>query len=69
MRAKVLGLNSARIYGLNPTEIMKKAQDDNIGEMRQAYLEEPNPTFMTYGPTTRREFLAQWRARGCRPDR
>jgi predicted TIM-barrel fold metal-dependent hydrolase len=68
MRAKVLGLNSARIYGLNPTEIMKKAQADAIGQMRQAYLEEPNPAFRSYGPKTRREFLAQWRARGSRPD-
>jgi predicted TIM-barrel fold metal-dependent hydrolase len=68
MRAKVFGLNSARIYGLNPADIVKKAQVDNIGQARQAYLQEPNPNFMSYGPKTRREFLAQWRARGSRPD-
>ena len=68
MRARVFGLNSAGIYGLNVPEIMKIAHIDNIGILRQSYLEQPNPSFLTYGPKTRREFLTQWRAKGGRPD-
>lgn len=68
MRAKVFGLNSARIYGIDPAEITRVASTDTIGRIRQEYRENPNPSFATYGPKTRREFLTQWRKHGERPD-
>jgi predicted TIM-barrel fold metal-dependent hydrolase len=43
LRAKIFGLNGARVYGVTPT--LRKA------------AEERDPHFLTYGPKTRREFL------------
>jgi hypothetical protein len=58
VRAKIFGLNAARVYGLSPTEIRKYTSKDPISRQRQAYLERPEPHFTTYGPKTRREFLS-----------
>lgn len=57
IRDKVFGLNAAKPYGIAPTEVRKRAQTDRIGRTRQAWQEAPDPSFMTYGPKTRREFL------------
>jgi len=43
LRAKIFGLNAARVYGVTPT--VRKAGDER------------DPHFLTYGPKTRREFL------------
>src|SRR5438105_205573 len=43
LRAKIFGLNGAKVYGVTPT--VRKAS------------EERDPHFLTYGPKTRREFL------------
>ena len=43
LRAKIFGLNGAKVYGVTPT--VRKA------------AEERDPHFLTYGPKTRREFL------------
>ena len=43
LRAKIFGLNGAKVYGVAPT--VRKA------------AEERDPHFLTYGPKTRREFL------------
>jgi len=43
LRAKIFGLNAAKVYGVTPT--LRKA------------AEERDPHFLTYGPKTRREFL------------
>ena len=32
-------------------------RNDAIARERQAYLERPDPHFITYGPKTRRDFL------------
>jgi predicted TIM-barrel fold metal-dependent hydrolase len=57
LRAKIFGLNGARIYGVNAQEIRKYTQRDAVAQERLAYLERPAPHFRTYGPKTRREFL------------
>jgi len=57
VRAKIFGLNAAKVYGLSPTEVRKYTSNDEISRQRQAYLERPEPNFLTYGPKTRREFL------------
>jgi hypothetical protein len=31
---------------------------DSVSARKQAYLERPEPHFLTYGPKTRRQFLA-----------
>jgi hypothetical protein len=35
--------------------------------MKAAYAQDPNPSFETFGPKTRREFLALVKARAGRP--
>lgn len=64
LRAKLFGLNAARVYGLDPAEIRRNANRDRIAQARQAYREEAAPHFLTYGPRTRREFIDYWRRRG-----
>ena len=44
LRAKIFGLNGAKVYGVART--VRKASNER------------DPHFMTYGPKTRREFLA-----------
>jgi hypothetical protein len=64
LRAKVFGLNAAKPYGLPVAEIRRRTAGDAVQRQRLAYAEQPNPSFATYGPRTRREFLnlRQWHA-------
>jgi hypothetical protein len=57
LRAKVLGLNAARPYAIAPDEIRRHQAADALSRTRAAYAEAPDPSFATYGPRTRREFL------------
>ena len=57
LRAKVLGLNAARPYAIAPEQIRRHQASDSLARTRAAYAEEPDPSFATYGPRTRREFL------------
>ena len=57
IRAKVFGLNAARVYGISPAEVRKYMQADRISKQKISYQENPAPHFLTYGPKTRREFL------------
>jgi hypothetical protein len=57
LRAKVFGRNAVALYAV-PDEVLKKhVPRDKITQDRQNYLARPDPTFVTYGPKTRREFL------------
>jgi len=58
LRARIFGRNAARVYGLSAADIKKYSASDRIARERSAYLENPEPHFRTYGPKTRREFLA-----------
>ncbi len=62
IRAKVFGLNAARVYHISVAEAMQRAAVDRITDRRRAYRHRPDPRFLTYGPKTRREFinLLQW---------
>ncbi len=64
LRAKIFGLNGAKPYGLDVDEVLKRARRDTIGRRRAEYRETPDPHFLTFGPRTRREFLANLKARG-----
>jgi predicted TIM-barrel fold metal-dependent hydrolase len=57
LRAKIFGLNAARVYAINPEEVKKHTRADRIAQERFAYSEHPEPNFLTRGPKTRREFL------------
>ena len=58
MKAKIFGLNAARAYGLKVEELKKAAVEDDAGQLKAAYRENPNPSFLSYGPKTRREFFS-----------
>jgi predicted TIM-barrel fold metal-dependent hydrolase len=57
LKAKVFGLNAAAPYGLDPRELRQALPRDEVEKLKQAYLENPQRTYATYGPRTRREFV------------
>ena len=57
LKAKIFGLNATKPYGIAMDEVKKRASSDTLSKRKHAYLEQPNPSFATYGPKTRREFL------------
>jgi predicted TIM-barrel fold metal-dependent hydrolase len=63
LRAKVFGRNALRVYQI-PEDVLKKhLADDKLTRERVVYAERADPSFLTYGPKTRREFL-NLKARG-----
>lgn len=64
LKAKVFGLNALKAYKVDQPGFLRKAEDDTVTRLRRAYLESPDPAFETYGPKTRREFLAFKRLHG-----
>ncbi|HSR71679.1 MAG TPA: amidohydrolase family protein [Kiloniellales bacterium] len=67
LRARIFGLNAAKVYGIDADEVLKRARNDPVARRRAEYRERPDPHFLTYGPKTRREFLASVKARGGTP--
>jgi hypothetical protein len=57
LRAGVFGLNATRPYGIDLDEVLLRARNDDISMRRENYRNEPDPSYLTYGPRTRREFL------------
>src|SRR5262249_13682098 len=57
LRAKIFGLNATQVYAVHPDDLRRFAAGDRIAQERGAYLERPDPHYLTYGPKTRREFL------------
>ena len=64
LRAKVFGLNALKPYGLSLADIEKTFLADAMRGEKLASAEQNDPTFMTYGPRTRREFLDLFRLGG-----
>jgi hypothetical protein len=62
IKRKIFGLNAARVYGLKPEQMRRQLARDRVQKTKLEYLNAPDPSFATYGPRTRREFLA-FRAR------
>jgi predicted TIM-barrel fold metal-dependent hydrolase len=58
IRAKVFGLNAAKPYRIDSAEIRSHQQSDPMQRARENYRNQVDPSFATYGPKTRREFLA-----------
>ena len=63
LRAKVFGRNALAVYSIPPEVLKKHIAADRIERERLAYRERLDPSFVTYGPKTRRQFLAL-KARG-----
>ena len=66
LRAKVFGLNATKPYRIDADEVRLRAGGDSIARRRSNYLGERDPSFLTYGPKTRREFLTlmKWQSTG-----
>lgn len=64
LRAKVFGLNALKPYGLNVDEVHRTFIADAMQREKLRNAERPDPTFLTYGPQTRREFLDLFRLGG-----
>jgi predicted TIM-barrel fold metal-dependent hydrolase len=62
IKAKIFGLNAARVYGVDVAEIRRAQARDPVARARANYKNAPDPTFRTYGPRTRREMLGFLRA-------
>jgi predicted TIM-barrel fold metal-dependent hydrolase len=56
LRAKVFGLNAIKVYSI-PADVLKKHVKDRVAQEREGYRYEADPTFLTHGPRTRREFM------------
>ncbi len=56
LRAKVFGLNAVKVYSI-PPDVLKKHVKDRVAREREGYRHEPDPTFLTHGPRTWREFV------------
>lgn len=63
VKQRIFGLNASEVYALDVPGLKQSDLDAN----RAVHREDYNPTFRTYGPTNRREFLALHRADGGRP--
>ncbi|HTV25237.1 MAG TPA: amidohydrolase family protein [Polyangiaceae bacterium] len=64
-KAKIFGLNAARVYGVDPDEIQSARRWDPVRKARNEYV--PSPSFQTYGPRTRREMLTLLRLNRGQP--
>lgn len=68
VKTKVLGLNAAQVYGIEPDETRCAIRGDFVDQLRMARRDDPRavpvPQEKAYGPRTRREFLAfqRWEA-------
>lgn len=63
-KRKIFGLNGARIYNIDVAALHGTGE---LARRRAEYRAEPNPSFATFGPKTRREFLAMAEAHGGKP--
>jgi predicted TIM-barrel fold metal-dependent hydrolase len=57
LRAKVFGLNAIKPYKIDLDEVKLRAKNDTLFRRRENYLNNPDPSYLTHGPKTRREFL------------
>ncbi len=67
LKAKIFGLNSAKVYGADPKAVRASIKKDEVEKLKQSYLPKKDPSFATYGPKTRREFFDLMRLRGGNP--
>ncbi len=57
IRAKVFGLNATKPYQIDADEIQLYLGTDSMQRARNDYEGQEDPSYLTYGPKTRREFF------------
>lgn len=64
-KRKILGLNAAKVYGVDPNAVVDKISGDEISQFKLAAADDPRsvplPGQKSYGPRTRREFINMMR--------
>jgi uncharacterized protein len=61
-KAKIFGLNAARVYGVDVPALRKRHAADAVSRARPGYAHAVGSSFRTHGPRTRREMLALLRS-------
>ena len=64
IKAKIFGLNAARVYNVDPAQIIHDLRADRLALARENYQNDPRPHFDTWGPKTRRDFFKLQTLRG-----
>jgi hypothetical protein len=59
----VFGLDAAVPHNIPADEIRSRTASDRLAQVKAVYTENPEPSFLTYGPRTRQEYLALNRRR------
>jgi hypothetical protein len=67
IKRKIFGLNAAQVYGIKSDKMQRRLAQDGVQRQRADYANDPRPSFATYGPRTRGEFLAFRRLAGDMP--
>jgi hypothetical protein len=67
MREKIFGLSGAAVHKLDVKALRKAAAEDDAAKFCAEYRERYNPGFTTYGPKTRRVFVALSKGRNGLP--
>ena len=63
-KRRIFGLNGAEVYGL---DVAQAKASRELEERRAARRHDANPSFATYGPKNRRDFLSLWGEHRGRP--
>jgi uncharacterized protein len=58
VKRRIFGLNAAKVYGIDVPAVRSATRNDAIARLRRDYAGRSNPSFQTFGPKTRREFVA-----------
>jgi uncharacterized protein len=61
-KAKIFGLNAARVYGIDAAEVRKAIEWDPVAKARAIYQQDPRPSHATRGPRDAGEVAALARA-------
>jgi predicted TIM-barrel fold metal-dependent hydrolase len=67
VKAKILGLNAAKVYGVDSERFPQKLRADALARARAEWRDAGEERVPALGPRSRREVLALWRNRGGRP--
>ncbi|HEU4406141.1 MAG TPA: amidohydrolase family protein [Polyangiaceae bacterium] len=62
LKAKIMGLNGAKVYGVDPHATRCAITEDALAKRKAEHDAAPEPRMRPAGPSTRREFLAHFRA-------
>jgi len=49
VKSKILGLNAAKLFGVDPAEARKAIPKDKLSELKTGYLHRPDPTNTQFG--------------------